>query len=171
MTSTSDDRPWLLVVDPQRIFADPASDWASSVVPPAMTRSRRPATRGAPEPALGRRGHPPADRSAGWGDYFRAWPFADAPASRPLDEPVDEARELSAHPTIDEPTFGKWGPQLAEIVGPHPHLLLTGVSTDCCVITTALAAADAGARLSVVQDACAASTAAEIGRASCRASG
>ncbi|HJB11807.1 MAG TPA: cysteine hydrolase [Candidatus Brachybacterium merdavium] len=161
MTSTSDDRPWLLVVDPQRIFADPASDWASSFFPAAMTQIRRLATHVGPERTLVTRWLPTADRSTAWGDYFRAWPFADVPASHPLYELVDEARELSAHPTIDEPTFGKWGPQLAEIVGPHPHLLLTGVSTDCCVITTALAAADAGARLSVVQDACAASTAAD----------
>ena len=60
---------------------------------------------------------------------------------------------------MDEPTFGKWGPQLAGIVGPAPQLLVAGVSTDCCVLTTVLAAADAGAHVTVVTDACAASSA------------
>jgi len=36
--------------------------------------------------------------------------------------------------------------------------VVTGVSTDCCVISTALPAADAGATLTVVSDACAGST-------------
>jgi nicotinamidase-related amidase len=33
--------------------------------------------------------------------------------------------------------------------------VLTGVSTDCCVLSTALAAADAGCFVQVVADACA----------------
>lgn len=37
--------------------------------------------------------------------------------------------------------------------------MLTGVSTDCCVVSTALAAADAGARVTIAADACAGSTA------------
>src|SRR5690625_5815222 len=80
MTSTSDDRPWLLVVDPQRIFADPASDWASSFFTAAMTQIRRLATHVGPERTLVTRWLPTADRSTAWGDYFRAWPFADVPA-------------------------------------------------------------------------------------------
>ena len=40
----------------------------------------------------------------------------------------------------------------------RPRLVLTGVSTDCCVIATALAAADAGATVTVASDACAGST-------------
>lgn len=35
---------------------------------------------------------------------------------------------------------------------------MSGVSTDCCVISTAVPAADAGATLPVVTDACAGST-------------
>ncbi len=47
------------------------------------------------------------------------------------------------------------GTGLQAVVGDHPHLVLTGVSTDCCVLSTALAAADAGATVTVVADACA----------------
>ncbi|WP_407645699.1 cysteine hydrolase family protein [Galactobacter valiniphilus] len=43
-------------------------------------------------------------------------------------------------------------------MGENPRLVLTGVSTDCCVLSTALAAADGGAWASVVSDGCAAST-------------
>ena len=38
-------------------------------------------------------------------------------------------------------TFGKW-PPLREIVGDDAMLTLAGVSTDCCVLSTALPAAD-----------------------------
>lgn len=151
--------PWLVVIDPQRIFADPSSDWASPFFDGAMEHIRELAAHVGPERTLVTRWMPTADRSTAWGDYFRAWPFADVPADDPLYELVDAARGLSAHPTIDEPTFGKWGAQLAAAVGPDAHLLITGVATDCCVIATALAAADAGMRVSAVRDACAASTA------------
>ena len=35
------------------------------------------------------------------------------------------------------------------------HLVLCGVSTDCCVLSTAVAAADAGVAVRVVAEACA----------------
>ena len=77
-----------------------------------------------------------------WEAYLKAWPFADVPADDRLFDVVDELADLARSP--DRPTFGKWGPALAEVTGPTPRLVLAGVSTDCCVISTALAAADAG---------------------------
>lgn len=150
--------PWLIIIDPQRIFADPSSDWAAPTFPDAMENIGRLADAAGPARTLVTRWLPTADRSTAWGEYFAAWPFADVPADDPLYELIDAARGLSTHPSIDEPTFGKWGPQLADAVGADPHLLVTGVSTDCCVLTTVLAAADAGIRVSVVRDGCAAST-------------
>ena len=150
---------WLLIVDPQRIFAAPDSDWASPFWAQSWPRIQELAARIGPERTLISRWLPTADRRTAWGEYFRAWPFADVPATDPLYALVDGAAALTAHPTVDEPTFGKWGPQLAGIVGPAPHLLVAGVSTDCCVLTTVLAAADAGAHVTVVTDACAASSA------------
>lgn len=154
--------PRLLVVDAQRIFADPASDWASPVWEEAWARIRRLAAHVGPERTLLTRWLPTADRGTAWGDYFRAWPFADVPAEDPLYALVDGAAELSAHPTLDAPTFGKWGPELVERLGSdaatREPLWVVGVSTDCCVLSTVLAAADAGAHLTVVTDACAAST-------------
>lgn len=70
---------------------------------------------------------------------------------------VPEARELTVRPTLDLPTFGKWGAELEAVIGGAP-VVLAGVSTDCCVISTALAGADAGARIAIAEDACAGST-------------
>ncbi|GAA4284265.1 isochorismatase family protein [Brevibacterium daeguense] len=156
-------RPHLVVIDPQHIFASPDSAWGSPFFPEAFARIRELA------PLFdGRvtvtRWLPTADRATAWGDYFREWPFADVAADNPLYDLVAGAAELSPHPPVEEPTFGKWGEALAARLGPEPHMVLTGVSTDCCVISTALAAADAGVRTLVVEDACAHSTA-ENGRA------
>lgn len=159
----------LVVVDPQRIFADPASDWASPFFDDAMANIRLLA-----EHYRGRttvtRWLPTADRGGSWGDYFKAWPFADVPAGDALYDLVPGAAGLTDLPTIDESTFGKWNSQLQRRLGEHPSILLTGVSTDCCVISTALAAADAGARVTVVTDACAHSST-ENGEAALRVMG
>ena len=59
---------------------------------------------------------------------------------------------------MDRPTFSKWGPELREAAGPSGTLVLCGVATDCCVLCTALPAADAGMFVRVVGDACAGAT-------------
>ena len=68
------------------------------------------------------------------------------------------AADLSERPTVDVTTFGKWGPELEAVVGANAHLVLAGVATDCCVISTALAAADAGCTVTIVSDGCAGSS-------------
>jgi nicotinamidase-related amidase len=149
--------PWLVVIDPQAIFASPDSPWGSPMFPAALVNIRLLAE-AAGDRVLVTRWLPTADRTTSWGDYFTAWPFADRPATDPLYDLVPDARDLSAHPTLDLPTFGKWGAEIERIVGSAP-VVLTGVSTDCCVISTALAAAaDAGARVTIAADACAGST-------------
>jgi nicotinamidase-related amidase len=149
---------WLVVVDPQNIFASPESAWGSSFFAEAMPRIRALADAFG-DRVLVTRWMPTADRSTSWGEYFAAWPFADQPPTDPLFDLVPEAASLSPLPTLDLPTFGKWGAEIERIVGHGASVVLTGVSTDCCVISTALAAADAGARVTVVADACAGSTA------------
>lgn len=150
--------PWLVVIDPQNIFAAPDSEWGSPFFAEVMPRIQTLASAFG-ERVLVTRWMPTADRSTSWGEYFGAWPFADKPPSDPLFDLVPAARELSRRPSLDLPTFGKWA-ALEEIVGRGAHVVLTGVSTDCCVISTALAAADAGAHVTVAADACAGSTAA-----------
>ncbi|MFT4258360.1 cysteine hydrolase family protein [Microbacterium sp.] len=149
---------WLVVIDPQNIFASPDSAWGSPFFAEALPRITALADAFG-ERVVVTRWMPTADRSTSWGDYFAAWPFADEPPTDPLYDLVPEAAVLSPRPTLDLPTFGKWGPEIEAIVGRGAHVVLAGVSTDCCVLSTALAAADAGAHVTVAADACVGSTA------------
>ncbi|WP_243229678.1 cysteine hydrolase family protein [Microbacterium sp. CIAB417] len=149
---------WLVVIDPQAVFAARDSEWGSPFFDEAMPRIRALAEAFRDQVVV-TRWLPTADRSTSWGDYFAAWPFADRPADDALFDLVPAAAGLSRHPTVDLPTFGKWGPELESVVGRGARVVLCGVSTDCCVISTALAAADAGAHVTVAADACAGSTA------------
>lgn len=147
--------PWLVVIDGQRIFADPDSDWGSPMWPDALANIRLllPRYRGR---TILTRWVPPQRRPGSWDAYMKAWPFADRPPGDPLFSLVDELLGLEAE-VVRAPTFGKWE-VLRRHTGPTPDLVLTGVATDCCVISTALPAADDGATLTVVSDACAGST-------------
>jgi len=151
--------PWLVVVDHQRVFADPASDWGSPMfadtLPVVADLAREHGDRVVLTrwvPATG------AARIGSWTDYFEAWPFADRPAEDHMFDLVEEARALATPHVLTRPTFGKWGPALEAITGPAPTITLVGVSTDCCVLSTALAAADGGARVRVVASGCAGSS-------------
>lgn len=161
--------PWLVIIDPQRIFADPASDWGSPMWPDAVANIAALLPQFAGRTIITRWVPPePGRRIGSWDAYMAAWPFADRPADDPYFDLVPElgslglsnhgSLSLSKGATIlDAPTFGKWD-VLAPIVGEAPELVITGVSTDCCVVSTVLPAADAGATLTVVTDACAGST-------------
>ena len=147
---------WLVVIDPQRIFASPDSEWGSPMFPDIVEPVRRLAS-AAGERTVITRWVPDRDPQGSWRAYLDAWPFADVPHDDPLLDLVPEMQGLT-ETVVSLPTFGKWGPELAAVTGPLPHLVLAGVSTDCCVVSTALAAADAGATITVVTDACAGST-------------
>lgn len=144
---------WLVVIDVQVVFGEPRSDWFTPGYPaiePAVERlvrefgGRVVFTRFiAPEHPLG-----------AWVQYYRLWPFALVPATDRLYE-LMPAFAGSAAPVVSRTTFGKWDDELAGILGPDAEMVLVGVSTDCCVISTALAAADAGVAVKVVADACA----------------
>lgn len=149
---------WLVIIDPQAIFASPqASPWGSPLFAAALPHmvaaaaaygpSRTVVTRFVANPALG----------GSWGPYYRDWPFALVPDDDNRYAVVPECADLPSH-VVTEPTFGKWGPGLRAIVGPQPRMALAGVSTDCCVLSTALPAADAGAFVRVISAACAGST-------------
>ncbi|MTB70823.1 isochorismatase family protein [Arsenicicoccus sp. MKL-02] len=151
-------RPWLVVIDPQVIFASPESPWGSPMFAAIVPRVRALATAFAGRVVV-TRFVAPAEPQGSWRAYYVQWPFARVEDSDPLYAVVPELASLAAAAhVVTEPTFGKWGAALREIVGATPRLVLTGVSTDCCVIATALAAADAGAAVTVVSDACAGST-------------
>ena len=153
----------LIVIDPQDIFARPGSDWASPMWDAAWENIASLAQAFGSRAVI-TRWVPTADRNTSWGEYFKTWSFADVPEDHELYRLLPGAAALVEErglEVISRPTFGKWGAELIDAVRKvhAPHLLLTGVSTDCCVISTALAAADAGVFVTVVSDACAGSTA------------
>jgi nicotinamidase-related amidase len=143
----------LTVIDMQHVFADPDSPWATPRFAEAAEGVRRLL------PAFGERvtftRFLPPDRPTGaWRAYYDQWPFALQPPDAPLWQLTDDFATAARH-VLDAPTFGKWTPELASLVGPESRLVLAGVSTDCCVLSTALAAADAGAEVLIAADACA----------------
>ena len=151
----SADRPWLVVIDPQRIFAASDSDWGSPMWSDAVANIRRLAA-GFPGRVLVTRWVPPSDPAGSWASYMAAWPFADRPADDPLFDVVEDLDGVYDD-VVTASTFGKWD-ALAPAVGSDATLVVAGVSTDCCVISTVLPAAAAGATLVVATDACAGST-------------
>ena len=150
----------LAVIDVQHVFADAASPWG---VP--RFAEVHPAIRRLTAAFAGRVVHTrfvaPAEPTGAWVPYYAEFPFARQPPDAPLYALVDDPGDA---PVVVATTFGKWGPELAARVGEGP-LVLAGVSTDCCVLSTALPAADAGVPVHVVTDACAGATDADHERA------
>lgn len=143
---------WLAVIDMQRVFAEPHSDWFTPRFAEIVAPVRSLIDALSPRVTLTRFVAPDVPVGA-WRDYYREWPFALRPADAEIYQLVDELPTVPG-PTLDATTFSKWGPELAARVADRT-LTLAGVATDCCVLSTALAAADAGVRVRVVTDACA----------------
>ncbi|MDQ0189763.1 cysteine hydrolase [Alicyclobacillus cycloheptanicus] len=145
--------PWLVVVDMQHIFGDPDSPWCAPRFTEVIAPIQSLIAVAAPRVCF-TRFVAPAKPEGAWIPYYEQWPFAlQPPDSRDyqLIEPFAGVDGLR----IDATTFGKWTPELAQAIPAGSRMLLAGVSTDCCVLSTALAAADAGVFVQVVADACA----------------
>jgi nicotinamidase-related amidase len=142
----------LAVIDMQRVFGERDSPWFTprfaEIVGPIqqLVGAYRPR-------AVFTRFVAPAVPTGAWRRYYELWPFALQPPDARIYELVDEFAHEPA-PTVEATTFGKVGDELYEILG-GGRLVLAGVSTDCCVLSTALAAADDGVLVQVVADACA----------------
>ncbi|MFF9565414.1 cysteine hydrolase family protein [Leifsonia sp. NPDC014704] len=144
--------PTLVVVDMQQVFGDPASPWftprfsdAEAVIAGMVPAFER---------VVFTRFIAPKRPEGAWVPYYEQWPFALVPADDPIYDLVLAFRD-TGHPVVTETTFGKWGPALREALDGSQDVVLAGVSTDCCVLSTALGAADAGVRIRVAADACA----------------
>jgi nicotinamidase-related amidase len=144
---------WLVVVDLQRVFGDPGSPWAAPRFADARLRIHALADAFG-ERVVFTRFVAPAEPVGAWQTYYEQFAFARQPADAALYELVDDP---AGRPVVTATTFGKWGPDLVDVVGDGP-LTVTGVATDCCVISTVLPAADAGVPVRVVGDACAGSS-------------
>ncbi|MGW2212747.1 cysteine hydrolase family protein [Streptomyces sp. NPDC001781] len=143
----------LAVIDMQRVFADPGSPWATPRYAAAVAGATRLLPAFAERTVL-TRFVAPARPAGVWRAYYEQWRFALQPPDAGLWRLTPEFAGLDA-PVLDAETFGKWTPELAARLAPDSRLVLAGVSTECCVLTTALAAADAGTEVVVVADACA----------------
>jgi len=148
-------RGCLAIIDMQRVFAEPGIPWLTPRFAEVAGAVRRLADAFQPNVVFTRFVAP--DKPQGvWQRYYEMWPFALQPPHAPIYQLVDELAPRAGE-TIDMTTFSKWGPELASRVeradgGP---LVLARVSTDCCVLSTAVAAADDGVAVQVVADACA----------------
>lgn len=151
--STNVGEPWLVVIDMQVIFGDPSSGWCTpgfaSIVPNIQRLMDAHGTR-----VVFTRFVAPETPTGAWVPYYQQWPFALVPATDPLYDVVADFN-VDESPVVSCTTFGKWGVELAEVLGDSSEMVMVGVSTDCCVLSTALAAADAGVHVRVVSDACA----------------
>jgi nicotinamidase-related amidase len=145
--------PWLVVIDMQTVFGDPGSEWFTPGYPAIEPTVSRLVERFGDRVVFTRFVAPEHPEGA-WVPYYEQWPFALVDKDDPLYDLMPAFADAAPH-VITRTTFGKWDAGLAAIVGASPEIVLVGVSTDCCVLSTALAAADAGARVSVVEDACA----------------
>ena len=151
---------WLVVIDMQEVFADPDGGWTVPRFADAAAgvERLRPAFAGR---TVHTRFVAPAEPAGAWRAYYEQWPWALRPPDAPLWRLVGDPDG----PVLDRPTFGKWGPELDAATGGARDLVLAGVATECCVLSTALAAADAGVRVRVASDACAGATDADHERA------
>jgi len=145
--------PWLIVIDMQSVFGDPGSEWFTPGYPAIEPTVHRLVERFG-ERVIFTRFVAPATPTGPWVEYYEKWPFALVPDDNAI---YDLMPAFAGQPgqVISRTTFGKWDAGLAAILGESPSIILTGVSTDCCVLSTALAAADAGVEVTVVADACA----------------
>lgn len=141
---------WLVVVDLQHVFGEQDSPWTTPRFEEIRPRIRR-LVEAFGDRVVWTRFVAPAEPVGAWKEYYEQYDFAlqppDAHCYRLVEDP-------GAHPVLDATTFGKWGPQLADLVG-EGSLTVAGVATDCCVVSTVLPAADAGVHVRVITDACA----------------
>ena len=149
-------RPWFVAIDMQRVFGDPSSAWCAPRYGAAAANVVRLAPRFG-DRSVFTRFVAPAEPTGAWVPYYEQFPWALQPADSRLYELTDDVA-AHAETTVAATTFGKWTTDLRAVVGDQPRLVVAGVTTDCCVVSTVLAAADAGASITVATDACAGST-------------
>lgn len=149
----------LVVVDAQAVFADPGSPWGSPMDGAARPRLLERMTSYG-ERVVATRYVAPQRPVGAWVPYFAQFPWALVPADDPLYALLpDVAEAYGDRPTVDLTTFGKWGPELEAALSltaerPVASVEVVGYATDCCVVSTVLAMADAGVQVRVRADAC-----------------
>lgn len=142
----------LAVIDMQHAFRDQKSQWCIPRYDQAATVIHRLKSARVSRPIY-TRFIPDPDEQGAWRAYYDHW----AAMRRPPNDPIwDITLDIdAADPVVDAGTFGKW-PQIAPHLPVGGTLIMSGVATECCVLSTALGAIDAGRQVVLVSDACAA---------------
>lgn len=152
---------WLVVIDRQKVFAE--SEWSAWACADGTYYDTNEAfaklAKAFGDRVVYTRYVAPIPPKDAWVDYFKDWPQFLVPPDDPMYDLTDETAALAeGHQVVDRTTFGKWGQQLIDTIGGAKKITVCGVATDCCVLTTVLAAADSGVAVRVPADACAGST-------------
>ena len=128
---TGQGEPWLVVIDVQRIFGEPPSPWAAPRFAEVLPVIRDLVDRYAGCVVFTR--FEPVKPEGSWVDYYERWPFALEPATRAS---YDLVLDPGDAPVVSRPTMGKYGSDLLAATAGSRNLVLCGVSTDCCVLST-----------------------------------
>lgn len=155
------DSPWLVIIDMQTIFSQYPKWWGcpkfNEIIQPILSLAANYGDRVLITRFV--RGPQP---QGSWVPYYQEFEFSNVPGSDPIYDLVPEIANLVRDDNvITMTTFSKWGNELHGVrakTGENPHLVLAGVATDCCVLSTAMSAAEAGAFVTVALDACAGSS-------------
>jgi nicotinamidase-related amidase len=155
------DRPWFAIIDMQKIFAHYPKWWGCPKFKTIIGPIRQLAAKYGDRTLVTRFVAEQKPRGA-WVPYYQQFRFAEVPPTSPIYDLVPPIKRLAqADNVVTMTTFSKWGDArhgLRAKTGKYPHLVLAGVATDCCVLSTAMAAAEAGAFVTVALDACAGSS-------------
>ena len=103
--------PWLVAIDLQRVFADPASPWGAPRFADAASALSRLAPAFSNRVVRTRWVAPHVARGA-WADYFAQWPFAMEAPEHPMFDLIEPFDALPGQIETRE-TFGKWDLGLA----------------------------------------------------------
>jgi len=147
----------LLMIDFQNIFKDATSSWNCPNFENALTIATKFYDHIPNCQTIITGFYPPditnPDCPQVWKDYFKQYPAVPTNKQNrcyDLAFPADSYGRI-----VWSPTFGKWNvikPLLEQGVD---TVYICGVSTDCCVLSTALAAVDDGMKVYIISNACA----------------
>lgn len=145
----------VVVIDMQEVFRASNGEWTVPGYASAAEQIQRLVDR-FPDAVTWTKFVRDPEEHGSWGAYYDRWAECRKEPNSPIWAITMPTREPDT--ILALPTFSKWGPQLAEITAGRDHLIVCGVATDCCVLSTVLGAVDAGKTVTVVTDACAGAT-------------
>lgn len=145
----------LVVIDMQSVFRDPESQWCCPGYDMAAEQVDRLTAAFHGNVIWTKFVRDPNEEGA-WKDYYDRWDRCRESEDSAVWDLTQRVAEGDL--VISRPTFSKWDAELADVVRENDRIVVCGVATDCCVLSTVLGAVDAGKWVTVVTDACAGAT-------------